>query len=925
MALPSRGRSSEDDTVPRARPCFLLLAATAAALLGPARAKASPAPRLATAVDDARRTAIAGSRPPLARPEADLGALAPETPLQGVTLVFARTPAQEAELQALIAAQQDPTTPLHRQWLTPEAFAARFGMADADLSAAAAWLRRHGLSVDGVSRTRDRLRVSGTAAQLRAAFGVELHRYAHDGAVAFGPAAEVSVPAALRGLLQGVTNLSSFRPRPHVRRAAPDPRFTSSQTGNHFLTPGDLATIYDLAPAYAAGLDGTGQAIAVVGQSAVLMGDVTRFQVAAGLPVHAPGDVLVPGSGTATRVSGDESESDLDLEYASAVARGATVSLVHVGNASNQSVWDALTYAIDQDLAPIISVSYGLCEPAISASDLAALNAVLAQAAAQGQAVIAAGGDAGSTDCDGVSGLSGTTQYALAVDFPASSPYVTALGGTEFNTADVAAGNTTYWLGATGSDGVASARSYLPERAWNDDSAGGLAAGGGGASAVWSRPGWQAGVPGLPAGTARLVPDVSLSSSAEVAGYLYCSSDKATGVSGSCANGFRDSAGVYLTVAGGTSFAAPIFAGMVAVLGQRAASTGEGVVAATLYGLAVDPAVYASAFHDVTAGSNACGGGAICSTAGASGYAAAAGYDQATGLGSIDFQALLGAWPGSAGIASRVTLSAATLEPAAGEPDALSIAVGPAAGGGTGTPTGVVGVSVDGATTATLTLSGGAATYAFSGTAGVHTIAVAYAGDATFAGSRALLTVDVGGVPAFSLSATDATVATGQSATSTVTVTPLGGYTGTIGWSVSSAPPLGAGCFALAPLALTGAEPVTATLTIDTTCAAHGIAAGRSSAPPSRPGGPGRGGAPLAPWAGLALALVAAAVPRWRRTRLPGMALALLLGAALLACGGGGGSPSAKVARGTYTVTVVGADTVSSSLTAATTLRLVVE
>jgi subtilase family serine protease len=112
---------------------------------------------------------------------------------------------------------------------------------------------------------------------------------------------------------------------------------------------------------------------------------------------------------------------------------------------------------------------------------------------------------------------------------------------------------------------------HIPEQVWNDDlSSSGLSSGGSGVSTLTARPSWQTGVTGIPSGSFRLVPDISLDASPNNAGYLICSSDStATGITGSCSNGFRDSSDVYLTVAGGTSFDAPIFSSMLAIVNQK--------------------------------------------------------------------------------------------------------------------------------------------------------------------------------------------------------------------------------------------------------------------------------------------------------------------------------------------------------------------
>jgi subtilase family serine protease len=728
----------------------------ASSLFAISSAAQQPAARITTVVDDAERTTIHGTHPVVARTEDDAGRVPLASKLRGLSIAFSRTPAQEADLHALLTAQQDPSSPLYHQWLTPDDFGARFGLGDSDIAKVQSWLEKHGFTVESVSRSKNRISFSGTVEQVEAAFGTEMHYYKVNGETHFAPSRDVSVPAALSSVVETVTNLSTFRPKSHISSRGPrraiSPDFTSNQSGNHFLTPNDVATIYDINPAHKAGYNGAGQSIAVVGQSAIVLSDIEHFQTAAGFAVKDPTLVLVPNTGTATVRSGDESESDLDLEYTSTIANGATIYFVYVGSNANNNVFDSIQFAVTNRTAPIISVSYGLCETALGSSGYSSLNPVLAQAASQGQSVIVASGDSGSTDCYGEAGLTTAQQQAIAVDFPASSQYVTAMGGTEFPAADVASTNTTYWQAASGSDLVSSALSYIPEQVWNDDSTAGLSSGGGGVSTLTSRPSWQTGVPGIPSGTFRFVPDISLTSSPNNAGYLFCSSDTSIGVTGSCTNGFRDSNNVNLTVAGGTSFAAPIFAGMLAVINDKLNSTGQGVINSTLYTLAANSATYASAFHDITSGGNQCTAGtSICSTAGASEYPATPGYDEASGLGSVDLFNLMTAWPGSSSslVPSKTSLSAATMTPAAGASDAITVTVASASTSSTATPTGTLTVNVDGTLqTSSLALVSGSATYNFSSTtSGAHVIAATYSGDSTYASSTGSLTVTVPSPP----------------------------------------------------------------------------------------------------------------------------------------------------------------------------------
>ena len=440
--------------------CNRLASAVFSLLIALSALAQSPNPRITTAINDSERVTLTGSRSPLAGTAADAGAVPASTVLRGISLVFRRSDAQAAELKSLIAAEQNPLSPQYHQWLTPQQFRTRFGVASSDIGKVQAWLKQHGFTVSEVPVGGNRITFSGNVRQVLAAFGTHLHYYNLNGTTFYAPADDPTKPSALAPVVQSVSNLSSLRPRPHTIHAGP--RFTSAQSGNHYLTPGDVSTIYDISAAYSGGDVGTGQSIAIVGQSEVELSDIEHFQSAAGLSVKDPVMVLVPESGTSVVSSGDESESDLDLEYSGGIATGATIYFIYVGNGANYSVWDSINYAVETRISPIISTSYGLCEAQLSTSDYVAVESMLSQAAAQGQSVMAASGDAGSTDCYGVSGLSLAQQEALAVDYPASSEYVTAMGGTEFPAADVAPGNTTYWESANGSDMINSdCRTFL--------------------------------------------------------------------------------------------------------------------------------------------------------------------------------------------------------------------------------------------------------------------------------------------------------------------------------------------------------------------------------------------------------------------------------------------------------------------------------
>ena len=894
--------------------------------------------------------------------------------INSMSIVFNRSAAQEADLQALIAAQQDPNSPQYHQWLSPEQFGARFGMAQADLDKVQTWLQQQGFSIDSVARGRNMIRFSGTVGQVNQAFQTQLHYFKSNGETHYAPATLLSVPTAIAPTIAAVRNLSNFRPRPmHIstHRA-----FTSSQSGNVFFAPGDIAVTYDIGPLYSAGINGTGQSIAIVGQSAVLTSDIEAFENAAGLPVKDPVMVLVPGSGSSTVVSGgDEGESDLDIEWSGAIAKGATIDFVYTGNGGNLNAFDSIAYAIDEKIAPIISVSYGACETALQGFSL---ETQLAQAAAQGQSVLAASGDQGSTACSGdtTNGLTTAQQFAIAVNYPASSPYVTGVGGTEISAANSVSTNSTYWDPQSSSDVLTSAKTYIPEIVWNDDSTQyGLGASGGGASTLFARPSWQTGVPGIPSGSKRLVPDVSLYASAGYPGYLFCTSDMsdwntttAPLQQASCNSAFRDSATGDLTVAGGTSFATPIFAGMLALINQKRNWTdGQGLANPTLYTLAAG-GNYSSLFHDVTSGNNNCTAGSTYCGSTTTGFSAQTGYDEVTGLGSVDLANIAGAWPANATPlnATTTTVSAATTTPTAGANDTITITVAEVSGAAP--PTGTVNLSIDGSGTSygatgssvtpvTLTANGTVTYTANFSTAGAHTIVAQYAGDAMNAPSTGSVVVTVGGTSSgkgtytMTFSPATLTVSQGSQGSEGLTITPSGGYTGTVNltYNTSNNTALanlcvfaGTGTNSSGSITVVNSAAVTGQITIDTNasdCASttggalkgrglHMIPHAKGSLKASNNSPKRSNPVPAGiAFAGLMLAGFLGRSSRKLRQLACVIALASL-GLALSACGGGVTSTGGNVAnpaKGTYTITFTGQDSVTSTITAQSSFSLVIK
>lgn len=912
---------------------------------------------------------------PLAQARFDAGRMPAGVPVKGITLVFQRSAAQESALQALIVAQQNPRSPLYHRWLNPDQYAARFGMSDSDLQKTESWLEQQGFSIDYVARSKNAIHFSGNARQVEQAFSTEMHYYKEDGKQHFAPSTQLSVPSALASAVLAITNLDDFRPKSHVvakKNMRPGRSFTGSGSTNASneviaFAPGDIATAYDIKPLYNASVTGAGQSITLVGQSAIATSDIEAFENAAGLSVKDPNLYLVPGSGDSTvQADGDEYESDLDVEWSGAIAPGATINFVYVGSDTNYSAFDSINYAIDEQIGTIISSSYGTCELNL---DGYSLESSLEQGTAQGQTILSAAGDDGSTDCNAYEGPgTGTTltstDTTLAVDYPASSQYVTGLGGTEIDqsNANYSTVGDGYWEADSGaSDIVNSVLKYIPEAVWNDDdSQYGLSASGGGASTLFGKPTWQTGVPGIPSDGHRDVPDVALYGSPNYPGYLLCSSDNSQWNSGqvsSCTSGFEDSSTGDLTAAGGTSFDAPIFSGIVALINQKQGySTGQGLINPTLYTLAANSTTYASAFHDITKGNNNCSAGSAWCGSQTGGFSAGTGYDQVSGLGSVDANNLATAWPANTTTTTvtptTTTITASSTSVSVGATDTFTISVTASSG----TPTGTVSLTVDTGTAVSETLSSNGTfvyTTSFS-TAGTHTIFVSYPGDSTYGASTASVSVTATAVSSgkgtIGLGATPSSlsVAQGSSGAETITVTPASGYTGTVdlNFDTSNDNALQNLCYEFTNMnattgdgtvAITGTAAVTTQLTLDANAAdCNSTAAFKPGSQHQlrrlRPGAinnhtvKNNGSSPWPLGAAFAGLLLVGFMGRASK-KLRGLAAILLLavvGLAVSACGGVATTSISNPPTGSYTITVTGQDSSTSTITGTTTFTLVI-
>ena len=392
--------------------------------------------RIVRTVDATQVSRLRGTAHPRAQARFDQGRTNPVQMISGA-ITFRLSAAQQADLDQLLREQQDRTSPNYHRWITPDLYAARFGMGSNDLAKVSAWLQSQGLTVDSISRNRNEIAFSGSVGQVEYAFKTELHDYLIHGEQHFANAMDVSLPAAFSAQVLGVRGLDDFHPKPRVSRASP--KLTSSVTGNHFVIPGDFATIYDI-PSTATGAS---QSIAVMGQTLISTGDLDTFRSNSGLPATSGTNfqqVLVPATGSAIHCTGDETEADLDLEWSEAVASKAKIIYVYAGlgtgttcgsgaTGRTSDVFDAVQYAIAQNIAPIISISYGNCEANLG-SFVLTFQQWAQQANAQGQTISGPAGDSGAADCE--SGTATVATHGYGVDVPAAIPEVTGVGGSEF-------------------------------------------------------------------------------------------------------------------------------------------------------------------------------------------------------------------------------------------------------------------------------------------------------------------------------------------------------------------------------------------------------------------------------------------------------------------------------------------------------------
>ncbi|HXM21293.1 MAG TPA: protease pro-enzyme activation domain-containing protein [Terriglobales bacterium] len=800
------------DAVPcRSGFVFSTLCSVLLALCVTAWAHAPTADLVRTPVDPANRVSLTGHHPAWANARNDVGAVPADLSIESLTVVLAHSPQGELAYTQFLQDQQNPVSPDYHHWLTPVEIGKRFGVSTHDIHAVTVWLQSQSLHVDSISNSRERIVFSGPASGIANAFGSEMHYFTVDGEKRISITAEPQIPAALGKVIKSISGLYTINVYPqhgaetvHLpsHNMASDsgivtePEATLSN-GSHIIFPTDFATIYSI-NGVAGGINGTGQTIAIVGRSRVYVPDITNFASLAGVTINlnppngvVPRGGLDPGAAKSTGgASGDQSEATLDVTRSGSIAQGATILLVV--SADSQTV-DGIgvdaQYVVDTMPVPaqIMSISFGACEANAGLAGVQFWDSVFKQAAGEGISVFVSSGDSGAAGCDTAFKTPPASQIH-SPNFICSSGWATCVGGTEF--ADFA--NPTQYWSPTNGPGFESALSYIPEGAWNEPLNGQMqvqvAGTGGGVSAfITPTPPWQVGT-GVPSARAgRYTPDLAFSASSHD-GYFACLA--ANG--GSCV---QSGGSFSFVVFAGTSAAAPDMAGIAALLNQKEGT--QGTLNPQLYTLAATPAN--NVFNDVTVTTsgvtncvlttpsmcNNSTAGPHGLTGGLSGYLVTPGYDEATGLGSINVANLLTNWISTIVATTTKLITLAPTSVTAGSSGPVVIVATVTSSGGT--PTGNL-EFVNGSTmVGTAPLSNGTATFNYNPnalTGGTYPITASYPWNSNFANSTSA--AQTLSVQDFQIAASPNPVtvtAPGKSGTTTLTITPLGGFNQTLSYS----------------------------------------------------------------------------------------------------------------------------------------------
>jgi len=497
----------------------------------------------------------------------------------------------QQELNLLLSNLNNPHSSLYHHYLSPQQFAARFAPTAAQQQQVISYLHSQGFAVASVSSNGLLIDASADVAQVEAAFAVKINNYQIGARKFYANASAPVVPSAVSSLITsigGMDNSTHMRPLYHLKaqggkQVAHSAKAKQAMAG---FGPTDLLSAYNGTPLQQAGIKGSGQTVAVFELDGYQPSDIAQYLQTYNLGTPSITNVLVDGFNGAAGAGAIEVE--LDIEVVAAMAPSAA-QIVYQGPNTTQGVNDTYNKIVTDNKAQIASISWGECETQSGAAELQTLDGIFKQGAAQGISMFSASGDSGAYDCN---------DSNLAVDSPASDPYVIGVGGTNLQTNGGAYGSESVWSNPTDTQ-------RSPKGA----------GGGGGISSTFAQPSWQTG-PGVKNQYStgnREVPDVSANADPATGYAVYCT----VSASGCPTTGS-------ITV-GGTSAAAPLWAGSMALINnylQSQGKAGAGFASPQFYALANSTPQYAP-FHDVTNGSNLY-------------YPATAGYDQGSGIGSPD-------------------------------------------------------------------------------------------------------------------------------------------------------------------------------------------------------------------------------------------------------------------------------------------------
>jgi subtilase family serine protease len=586
-------------------------------------------PLISQKIDESVLVRLAGNTRPEVLTAADLGAVSDSLQMEHMFLQMKMSAQQEADVAALVDRLHSPSAAEYHQWLSLAEIEQRFGPTQEDMNIVSAWLESHGFTVNVVYPANGVIDFSGPAGSIREAFHTEIHNLDVSGALHIANIRDPQVPAALAAAVQGITSMSDFRPHANVQQ--PHKQLT---TGNpnfpYAVVPGDLATIYDFDPVYNAGLSGKGQTIMVIEDSDYYSpADWYNFRAAFGLNTRFPSGSLslihpslyprtANGNCADPGVNGDDAETAVDMEWASAAAPGAAIVVATCADTNtNFGGFIGMQNILNSPTPPpgLISISYGQSESQDGTSFNAYINGLYRLAVLRGVSVYVAAGDGGAdtTDVFEPAAVSGLNVSGLA-----STAYNVAVGGTDFEDTFLNE-SSTYW-NATNGPLFNSAKSYIPEIPWNDSCAGQLitafagfatpygsegfcnstigeqflivAAGGGGASSCafgtpaisgvvdgtcrgYPKPSFQYLAAGVPYDGVRDIPDITMFASNGLWGHYYviCYSDPTPNYGGApCTPGEPQNWSGF----GGTSFGGPIMAGVQALINQSAGNSYQG-------------------------------------------------------------------------------------------------------------------------------------------------------------------------------------------------------------------------------------------------------------------------------------------------------------------------------------------------------------